>query len=88
MGKFDEKKDEFYKWSQTIYDEVRSVMKKCSVISLIKAMVSIPMKVETKTLAFTDPTAVANDRLTGETSVIAFRATVLKNGFSNDEPGI
>ena len=38
------------------------------------------MKVQTKTLAFTDPTAVANDRLTGETSVIAFRATVLKNG--------
>ena len=28
MGKFDEKKDEFYKWSQTIHDEVRSLMKK------------------------------------------------------------
>ena len=38
------------------------------------------MKVETKTLAFTDPTAVANDRLTRETSVIAFRATAIKNG--------
>ena len=25
MGKFDEKKDEFYKWSQTIHEEVRSV---------------------------------------------------------------
>ena len=51
------------------------------------------MKVATKTLAFTDPTAVANDRLTGETSVIAFRATVLKNGKSgtadfSDMPGI
>ena len=29
MGKFDEKKDEFYKWSQTIHDEVRSVTKNC-----------------------------------------------------------
>ena len=29
MGKFDEKKDEFYKWSQTIHDEVRSFMKNC-----------------------------------------------------------
>ena len=28
LGKFDEKRDEFYKWSQTIHDEVRSVMKK------------------------------------------------------------
>lgn len=84
MGKFDEKKDEFYKWSQTIHDE---------------AMVNIPMKVQTKTLAFTDPTGVANDckleklekfitgkiqRLekfrTGETSIIAFRATANKNG--------
>ena len=56
-------------------------------------MENIPMKVATKTLAFTDPTAVANDRLTGETSVIAFRATVLKNGKSgtadfSDMPGI
>ena len=52
------------------------------------------MKVETKTLAFTDPTAVANDRLSGETSVIAFRATANKNGqsgnasYSGDNPGI
>ena len=38
------------------------------------------MKVETKTLAFTDPTAVAKDRLTGETSIIAFRAAGIKNG--------
>ena len=57
-------------------------------------MVNIPMKVQTKTLAFTDPTGVANDRLTGETSIIAFRATVLKNGqsgnasYSRDNPGI
>ena len=28
LGKFDEKRDEFYKWSQTIHDEVGSVMKK------------------------------------------------------------
>ena len=52
------------------------------------------MKVQTKTLAFTDPTGVANDRLTGETSVIAFRATALKNGigqnasYSDSNPGI
>ena len=38
------------------------------------------MKVTTKTLAFTDPTAVAYDRLSGETSTIAFRATAIKNG--------
>ena len=51
------------------------------------------MKVETKTLAFTDSTAVANDRLTGETSIVAFRATVLKNGCGGNasdysKPGI
>ena len=52
------------------------------------------MKVETKTLAFTDPTAVANDRLSGETSIIAFRATAMKNGrngnarYSSSNPGI
>ena len=49
-------------------------------------MENIPMKVETKTMAFTDPTAVANDRLTGETSIIAFRATALPS-FTNYEPG-
>ena len=32
MGKFDEKKDEFYKWSQTIHDEVRSV---CKIVRLL-----------------------------------------------------
>ena len=59
-----------------------------------KTMKNIPMKVETKTLAFTDPTAVANDRITGETSIIAFRATALKNGqggntsYSHVNPGI
>ena len=47
-------------------------------------MVNIPMKVQTKTLAFTDPTGVANDRFTGETSIIAFRATALKNGQSDN----
>jgi len=52
------------------------------------------MKVETKTLAFTDPTAVANDRLSGETSIIAFRATANKNGqhgnayYDYNKPGI
>ena len=46
-------------------------------------MENIPMKVATKTLAFTDPTAVANDRLTGETSTIAFRATAIPYGQYN-----
>ena len=52
------------------------------------------MKVPTKTLAFTDPTAVANDRLTGETSIVAFRATANKNAQSGNasydynKPGI
>ena len=57
-------------------------------------MENIPMKIETKTLAFTDPTAVANDRLTGETSIIAFRATAMINGqngnlfYDRQKPGI
>ena len=57
-------------------------------------MENIPMKVETKTLAFTDPTAVANDRLTGETSIIAFRATAdhpfvgANRGYDGRNPGI
>ena len=57
-------------------------------------MENIPMKVTTKTLAFTDPTAVANDRVTAETSIIAFRATANKNGkdgtasYSSSNPGI
>ena len=51
-------------------------------------MKNIPIKVPTKTLAFTDPTAVANDRITGETSIIAFRATALEKGYTNNKPGI
>ena len=66
-------------------------------------MENVPMKVQTKTLAFTDPTGVVNDCkleklekfitgkiqklekfITGETSVIAFRATALKNGRSGN----
>ena len=52
------------------------------------------MKVATKTLAFTDQTAVTNDRVTGETSIIAFRATALKNGqsgnasYAKNKPGL
>ena len=52
------------------------------------------MKVATKTLAFTDHAAVANDRVTAETSIIAFRATAKKNGssenahYSYSKPGI
>ena len=53
-------------------------------------MENIPIKVPTKTLAFTDPTAVANDRITGETSIIAFRATAVNNNNmnTNKKPGI
>ena len=57
-------------------------------------MVNIPIKVGTKTLAFTDSTAVANDCLTGETTIVAFRVTASKNGhsananYSSSKPGI
>ena len=57
-------------------------------------MENIPIKVATKTLAFTDPTAVTNDHATGETSIIAFRATALKNGqsenasYGSNKPGL
>ena len=51
-------------------------------------MENFPMKVETRTLAFTDTTAVANDGSTGETPIIAFRATCLPNGFSDNQTGI
>ena len=47
-------------------------------------MENIPMKVATKTMAFTDHAAVANDRVTAETSLIAFRATADKNGTSGN----
>ena len=45
------------------------------------------MKVATQTMAFTDPTAVANDRLTAKTSIIAFRAAAFSN-FSENQPGM
>ena len=52
-------------------------------------MKNIPMKVETRILAFSDSHATANDRVIGESSFVAFRATALKNnGFSNNQPGI
>ena len=57
-------------------------------------MENIPMKVATKTMAFTDHAAVANDRATGETSIIAFRARGNKNGtggnasYDDSKPGI
>ena len=55
-------------------------------------MENIPMKVETKMLAFNDSIASATDRVTGETTIIAFRSTALKNGQGgttsyNDTPG-
>lgn len=89
MSKFGNKPNEFYEWSRTIHDEVVTnhylYIKK---YIYLKTMKNIPIKVETKTLAFTDPTAVANDRITGETSIIAFRASALTNGFTDYRPGI
>ena len=41
-------------------------------------MKTVPMKVETKMMAFTDSIATSNDQ------VIAFRATVLKDGRPGD----
>ena len=55
---------------------------------LFKTMKNIPMKVETRILAFSDSHATANDRVTGESSIVAFRATALKNGSCNLNPGI
>ena len=40
------------------------------------------MKVETRMLAFNDSIASATDRVTGETTIIAFRSAALKNGQS------
>ena len=40
------------------------------------------MKVETRILSFSDSHATANDRVTGESSFVAFRATAVKHGFS------
>ena len=88
MSKFGNKPNEFYEWSRTIHDEVVTVLSLYIINIYFKTMKNIPMKVETKTLAFTDPTAVANDRITGETSIIAFRASGLENGFTPSKPGI
>ena len=43
-------------------------------------MKSIPMKVETKMMAFEDSAAAAPDRLTGQKNIVAFRALNLQNG--------
>ena len=53
-------------------------------------MENIPMKVPTKTLVFSDQTSVENDRITGETPIIAFRAFNCDNGdksYDMDHPG-
>ena len=52
--------DEFYRWAKAIHGNV---------------IESMPANVQTKVLAFTDYVATANDRITGQTSIIAFRAT-------------
>ena len=71
--------DEFYKWAKSIHGTV---------------IESMPANVETKMMAFTDSAAVANDRITGEASIVAFRATALNDGvadigyFPYFEPGM
>ena len=46
-------------------------------------MKTIPMKVETKMMAFEDSAATAPDRITGQKNIVAFRALSLKNGQSS-----
>ena len=43
-------------------------------------MKTIPLKVETKMMAFEDSTATAPDRLTGLKNIVAFRARQVKSG--------
>ena len=47
-------------------------------------MNDLPIMVETKKITITDSIATANDRLTGEPCIIAFRATVSKIGKSEN----
>ena len=64
LGKFDGNVH-FYEWARGIHGGV---------------IESMPVKAETKLLAFSDSISVGNDRITGETSIIAFRAGAFKNG--------
>ena len=57
--------DEFCKWARALHGDVIETM---------------PEKVKTKLMAFTDSVTVAEDKVTGETSIIAFRATAIKDG--------
>ena len=47
-------------------------------------MSEIPMKVETKMMAFDESTATAPDRITGKKNIVAFRAGGLKNNTKDD----
>ena len=57
-------------------------------------MAEIPMKVETKMMAFDESTATAPDRITGKRNIVAFRACSLQNNtydnyrHSEGTPGI
>ena len=46
-------------------------------------MAEIPMKVETKMMAFDESTATAPDRITGKKNIVAFRACALKTNTSD-----
>ena len=56
---------EFYEWAREIHEGV---------------IESMPQKAATKLLAFSDSVSVANDRITGDASFIAFRAGGFENG--------
>ena len=64
LGKF-ENVDEFCKWARTIHGNVIETM---------------PAHIESKVIKFSNSNAIANDRITGEPSIIAFRATASKIG--------
>ena len=47
-------------------------------------MKNIPIKVETKKMAFDDSTPTAPDKITGQKNIVAFRACALKNETSGE----
>ena len=47
-------------------------------------MAEIPMKVETKMMAFDESTATAPDRITGKKNIVAFRARALQKNTDYD----
>jgi len=69
LEKFDNKIIELYQWAQSIHHQ---------------ELKNIPLKVETKMMAFDESTPTAPDRLTGTKNIVAFRA----NGIESDGDNI